>query len=77
MKKVRIFTTSTCVYCAAAKKFFKENNVPYEEYNVGTDLERRKEMIEATGQMGVPVIMVDDEVLVGFNQARLKELLEV
>lgn len=75
MKNVIIFSTPTCVYCNMAKSWFKENNIQYVEYNVGADLEKRKEMIEKTGQMGVPVILVDDEAVVGFNKPRLAELL--
>ena len=58
-----------------AKDFFTENNVQYADYNVGTDLEKRKEMIEKSGQMGVPVIFVGDDMVVGFDKARLSELL--
>ena len=54
-----------------AKEFLKENNIPFEEYDVAADLERRKEMMQKTGQMGVPVIDVDGSVFVGFD----KELL--
>ena len=77
MKKVAIYTTPTCVYCNMAKKFFKENSVKYEEYNVVTDMEKRKEMVEETGQMGVPVINIEGQFVVGFNQPRIKELLGV
>ena len=58
-----------------AKDFFTENNVNYTEYNVGTDLEKRKEMIEKSGQMGVPVIFVGDEMTVGFDKTKLSSLL--
>jgi glutaredoxin len=51
-----------------AKEFFKENNVPFEEYDVAVDLEKRKEMIEKTGQMGVPVIDIDGSVFIGFDK---------
>ena len=74
---VTIYSTPTCVFCAAAKKMFKENNVNFEEYNVASDLEKRKEMVDKSGQMGVPVISIDNEVVVGFNESRLKELLGV
>ena len=77
MKQVKIYTTPTCVYCNMAKKFFQEKGVKYEEYNVASDLEKRKEMVELTGQMGVPVIAVGDDAIIGFNQARLEELLEI
>lgn len=77
MKKVIIFSTPTCGYCKMAKEFFAENNIEYTEYNVAEDIEKRQEMIEESGQMGVPVIMIDDKILVGFNEAKLKELLEI
>lgn len=75
MKEVTIYTTPTCGYCKMAKDFFVANNVQYAEHNVGTDLEKRKEMIEKSGQMGVPVIFVGDDMVVGFDKARLSELL--
>ncbi len=75
MKKVTIYSTPTCVYCNMAKSYFQEKNVPYEEFNVGQDFERQKEMIELTGQRGVPVIVIDGEAIVGFNKPRVQELL--
>lgn len=75
MKQVNIYTTPTCVYCKMAKEFFQENGVKYTEYNVSTDLNARNAMIEKSGQMGVPVIMVDDQVVVGFNEPKLRNLL--
>ena len=58
-----------------SKDFFKENNVAYQEYNVATDLEKRKEMIDKSGQMGVPVIFIDNEMIIGFDRAKLTNLL--
>lgn len=77
MKNVTIYSTDTCGYCKMAKEFFVSKGVPYTEYNVGTDLEKRKEMIEKSGQMGVPVIFIDGEILVGFDKPRLSELLGI
>lgn len=77
MKEVTIYTTPTCHFCHAAKEFFKENNVAYTEYDVQSDLERRKEMVEKSGQMGVPVIYIGDELIIGFDEDRIKELLGV
>lgn len=77
MKKVAIYTTPSCKYCGAVKEFFKENNVSYEEYNVASDEKRRDEMIELSGQMGVPVITIDNDLVIGFNKPVLSELLEV
>ena len=77
MKLVLIYTTPTCVYCVAAKEFFKKNNIAYTEYNVLTDMARREEMIEKSEQMGVPVIMVDDEIIVGFDKPKIVQLLGI
>lgn len=75
MKDVKIFTTPTCTYCKAAKAFFNENGVEYKELDVAVDMDARKEMIDKSGQMGVPVIMVGDEVIVGFDEEKLKSLI--
>ena len=74
-KKVIIYSTPTCVYCKAAKEFLTSRNVAFEDYNVAEDAEKRSEMVEKSGQMGVPVIVVGDDMLVGFNQSKLTELL--
>ncbi|MDP2598579.1 MAG: glutaredoxin domain-containing protein [Candidatus Liptonbacteria bacterium] len=75
MKPVTIYTTVTCGYCKMAKEFFQKNNVQFQEFDVGKDLEKRQEMIEKSGQMGVPVITVGGDMVVGFNKPRLTELL--
>ncbi len=75
MKNVSIYTTTTCTYCKQAKELFKEKNIKYNEYDVGADADKRKEMIEKTGQLGVPVITIDDEVMVGFDRAAVLEAL--
>jgi glutaredoxin-like YruB-family protein len=77
MKKVAIYTTPVCVYCKKAKDFFKKNNVQYEEYNVMSDIARREEMITRSGQMGVPVIDIGGALIVGYDERRLKELLDI
>lgn len=74
---VTIYSTPTCHFCHAAKDFFTANNVAFTDYNVGTDLEKRKEMIEKSGQMGVPVIAVGKDLLVGFDEPKLRELLAI
>jgi glutaredoxin-like YruB-family protein len=68
MKNVQIYSTPTCVYCKHAKEYFAENNIAFTEHNVASDLDARKEMLEKTGQMGVPVIVIDGEVTVGFDK---------
>ncbi|MBU2159194.1 glutaredoxin family protein [Patescibacteria group bacterium] len=69
-KTVTIYTTPTCHFCQMSKEFFKENNVAYTEYNVAQDMEKRQEMIDKSGQMGVPVIFIGEEMIVGFDKAR-------
>ena len=76
-KNVIIYSTPTCHFCHAAKAFFDEHHVKYEDHNVATDLEKRAEMVDMTGQMGVPVIRVEDDVIVGFDEDKLKELLSI
>jgi glutaredoxin 3 len=75
MKNVTIYSTPTCHFCHAAKEFFKENNIAFTDHDVSTNPEKRKEMVEKSGQMGVPVIFVDDEMIVGFDENKLKSLL--
>lgn len=77
MKKVQIYSTPTCHYCHMAKDFFAEKKVAYDDFNVATDLEKRKEMVDKSGQMGVPVILIGDELIVGFDKAKILELLGV
>jgi glutaredoxin-like YruB-family protein len=77
MKPVTIYSTPTCTYCNSAKDFFKENNVTYVEYNVAADLAKRKEMIEKSGQLGVPVIEIGEDITVGFDRTRLAQQLGI
>ena len=76
-KKVTIYSTPWCVYCKMAKKFFDDHNIKYEAYDVATDVKSRDEMIQKTGQMGVPVIDIDGKIVIGFDQPKLKELLGI
>ena len=73
---VTIYTTPTCVYCRMAKDYFKTNNVEYTELNVATDEAARNAMVEKSGQMGVPVIEVDGNIVIGFDQELLADLLK-
>lgn len=77
MSKVTIYSTPTCHFCHIAKDFFKENNVSFEDFNVSSDLEKRKEMLEKSGQMGVPVIIIDNNLIVGFNKPKIMEILGI
>lgn len=77
MKNVTIYSTQTCHFCHAAKDFFKENDIPFTDLDVTSDQKNQKEMTERSGQMAVPVIFVDDEMVIGFDEPKLKELLEI
>jgi len=74
-KKVVIYSTPTCPYCKRTKDYLTQKGIPYTDYDVATDRDKAKEMIQKSKQMGVPVIIVDDEIVVGFNQAKLDSLL--
>jgi len=75
MQQVTIYSTPTCHFCYLAKDFFTANGIVYAEHNVGSDLEKRKEMIEKSGQMGVPVIIIGNELIVGFDKPKIIKLL--
>ena len=74
-KNVVIYSTPTCHFCHMAKEFFTENNVKFTDYDVSADIERRNEMIEKSGQMGVPVIYIGDQMIIGFDEDQLREAL--
>lgn len=77
MKNITIYSTPTCVYCNMAKTFFKSNDIAFTEYDVATDINKRKEMIDKTGQMGVPVIDAGGEIIVGFDEPKLRSILQI
>jgi len=74
-KNVTIYSTPTCPYCKRTKDYLTQKGVTFTDYNVAEDREKAKEMIQKSKQMGVPVIIVGDEIIVGFNQAKLDSLL--
>ncbi|MBP9766012.1 MAG: glutaredoxin family protein [Candidatus Pacebacteria bacterium] len=76
-KKVEIFSTPTCHFCSLAKEWFKEKGVKYTEHDVAADIDRRKEMVEMTGQLGVPVIKIGDEIMIGYNPSKMAEILSI
>ena len=73
--KVVVYSTPTCPWCNVVKDFLKHNNVEFEEVDVSQDHARAQEMIQKSGQTGVPVIDVDGEITVGFDEVKLKFLL--
>ena len=75
--KVKIYTTTSCPYCHLAMDFFKENKVEFEEINVQEDSDAAKEMVDKSGQMGVPVIIIGEEIIVGFDKDKIKAALKL
>lgn len=74
-KKVKIYSTPTCVYCVTLKEFFKEKGVEFEEVDVSLNEDAAREMIMKTGQMGVPVVEIGEEVIVGFDRDKIIQAL--
>jgi glutaredoxin-like YruB-family protein len=75
--KVVIYTTNVCPWCHKAKEFFDENKIAYTEKNVQKHPELSAELLEKSGQMGVPTITIDDQLIIGFNKKRLKKTLKL
>ena len=75
MTNVLIYSTSTCHYCHMAKEYFKSKGLEYEEFDVMSDIVKRQEMIDKTGQMGVPVIDIDNKLIIGFDRSKIDEML--
>ncbi|MFC2033621.1 glutaredoxin family protein, partial [Chloroflexota bacterium] len=73
--RVKIYTTPTCGYCTMAKRFLDERSVKHEEHDVSQDRAAAEEMVSLTGQMGVPVIVIDGQVILGFDRPRMEQLL--
>jgi len=72
---VTIYSTPTCGYCNVAKKYFKENNVNFTDHNVMINPAKAKEMIDKSGQRGVPVIDINGKIIVGFNRPEIEKSL--
>jgi glutaredoxin 3 len=77
MNTVTVYSTPSCHFCHMAKDFFTANNIPYQDFNVAEDNEKRQEMIKKSGQMGVPVILINNDIIVGFNKPKIVELLGI
>ena len=77
MSSIVIYSTPTCPFCIMAKNFFKKHNVSYAEKDVSSDQEAAQEMIKKSGQMGVPVIEIDKEIIIGFDEIKLKSYLKL
>ena len=76
-KKVAVYSTPTCPYCTRVKKFLEDNNIKFENIDVGSNPDKAQEMVDKLGQMGVPVIVIDDQPMVGFDEGHLKSVLGI
>ncbi len=74
---IKVYSTEACPYCVSLKSYLDEHNIPYQAIDVGSDKQAAQEMIDKTGQMGVPVIDIDGEVIIGFDKERINQLLGI
>ncbi|MDP2664022.1 MAG: glutaredoxin domain-containing protein [bacterium] len=74
---IKVYTTPACPYCYTLKEFLKGHNVKFEEVDVAQDEKGREDMIKKSGQMGAPVVDVDGQIVVGFDKAKLYQLLKL
>ncbi|MCX6731480.1 MAG: NrdH-redoxin [Candidatus Parcubacteria bacterium] len=77
MKNIIVYSTPTCIYCRMLKDWLGKNNISFVDYDLSADVVKRDEIIEKTGQMGVPIIEIDNEFIIGFDKKKLSELLEI
>ncbi|MBU1147476.1 MAG: glutaredoxin family protein [Candidatus Omnitrophica bacterium] len=76
-KSVKVYSTSTCPYCHRAKDFLKEKNIAFEDIDVGANPDAGKEMMDKSGQMGVPVLDIDGQIIVGFDKEAISKALGI
>ena len=74
-KSVKVYSTPTCPWCIRVKQFLRENNIAFEDFDVGADQAKADEMVQLSGQMGVPVINIEGEIIIGFDKDRIKQSL--
>ncbi|MDD2696915.1 MAG: glutaredoxin family protein [Candidatus Pacebacteria bacterium] len=74
---IKIYSTPSCPYCFTLKEFLKEKNISFEEIDVSKDQAAAEEMIKKSGQMGVPVVEVDGEIIVGFDKEKISKVLKI
>ena len=77
MPKIKVFSTPSCVYCVTLKEFLRENNIKFEDIDVSMDRKMADEMIEKSGQMGVPVLDIDGQIIIGFDKEKISKLLNI
>ena len=77
MPQVTMYSTATCKYCKHAEALFNEHNISFQKFDVGADADKRKEMVEKSGQLGVPVIDIGGQIIVGYDEDAIKQLLKI
>jgi len=77
MAKVKVYTTQSCPFCVDAKDFLKKHKIKFEEVDVNKDKKAAMEMIQKSGQNGVPVIEIDSEIIIGFDKEKIKKALNL
>lgn len=77
MQEVKVYTTPSCPYCQRVKSFLEEKNIEYSEIDVAQDAQKRQEVVEKTGQLGIPVTQIGDEFIVGFDPNKISQLLGI
>ena len=76
MKQIEMYSTPSCHFCNMAKEFFKKEGIEYTVFDVSKDQDKKKEMIEKSGQMGVPVFNIGNDIVIGFNKTKILELIK-
>ena len=74
---IKVFSTPSCPFCVTLKNFLKEHNIEFEDIDVSQDKVAQDEMIKKSGQMSVPVIEIDGQIVIGFDQGKIKKLLKI
>jgi len=75
MKKVKVFSTPTCPYCHMAKDYLTDKKIAFEDIDVSQDQQQAQKMVERSGEMGVPQLWIDDQIVIGFNKPVIDHLL--
>jgi glutaredoxin-like YruB-family protein len=74
---VKVYSTNSCPYCITLKSFLKKHNIDFEDIDVSKDEKALEEMVKKTGQMGVPVVEIDGEIIIGFDKEKISKILKI
>ncbi len=76
-KNVKIYSTPTCPYCIRAKQFLKDSNIEFEDIDVSTNPDKAKEVVDKSGQMGVPILDIEGQIIIGFDKEAIQKALNL